>query len=61
MQWGGVGGQRWAESQEEKKKLIKNRSRRRVMVEKRGENRVDRGADEGGSSMDWWEIEGKNR
>lgn len=31
------------------------------MVEGRDENRGDRGADELGSHMDWWEIEGKTR
>lgn len=37
------------------------KSRRRLMVEERDENRGDRGADEWGSRMDWWEIEGKAR
>lgn len=46
------------ESQEEtKEEVTKSRSRKRV--EESDENRGDRGADEGESNTDWWEIEGE--
>lgn len=57
-----VGGRdRWNYRRGVGREVTKSRSRRWVMWTGEAKNRGDRGADEGESNMDWWEIEGKNR